>query len=118
MNLSAYDDINEKINKQKSWINIKKKILLSREITRHAYVILTKRYDVETNTNSYYVVITDTAPTNKQYKSLKIDDYGRVKISLASIWNETYLSQLDKDCNILVTCVEHDDDGDIYLLDI
>ena len=118
MNLSAYDAINEKVNKQKSWINIKKKTLLSREITHRAYTVLIKRYDTETNTSSYYVAVTNTAPTDRQYKPLKVDDYGRVKISLTSIWNETYLGQLDRDCNILVTCVECGNDGDIYLLDI
>lgn len=118
MNLSAYDSINHKIDKNKSWVDIKKKQLLSREINKRQYSTLIKRYDVQTNTNSYYIAITDAPPKDKNSKKLKIDDYGRVKLSLASIWYETYLSQLDNNCNIMIELIEHDSDCDIYFIDI
>ena len=54
MNLNAYDNVVEKINKQKSWIDIKKKMLLSRELNVRDYVLLTKRYD------NKYDVLTDS----------------------------------------------------------
>ena len=118
MNLSAYDSINNKIDKNKSWDDIKKKQLLSREINKRQYSTLVKRYDAQTNTNSYYVAITDTPPKDKVCKKLKIDDYGRVKLNLTPIWNETYLSQLDSNCNIMIERVEHDSDCDIYFIDV
>ena len=118
MNLSAYDGINNKIDKSKSWIDIKKKQLLSREINKRKYSTLVKRYDAQTNSNSYYVAITDTPPKDKVCKKLKIDDYGRIKLSLAPIWNETYLSQLDSNCNIMIERIEHDLDCDIYFIDV
>ena len=118
MNLSAYDSINNKIDKNKSWVDIKKKQLLSREINKRQYSTLVKRYDAQTNTNSYYVAITDTPPKDKVCKKLKIDDYGRVKLNLTPIWNETYLSQLDSNCNIMIERVEYDSDCDIYFIDV
>ena len=118
MNLSAYDSINNKIDKNKSWVDIKKKQLLSREINKRQYSTLVKRYDAQTNTNSYYVAITDTPPKDNVCKKLKIDDYGRVKLNLTPIWNETYLSQLDSNCNIMIERVEHDSDCDIYFIDV
>lgn len=118
MNLSAYDDINSKIDKTKSWINIKKKQLISREINKRQYSTLIKRYDTQTNTNEYYVAISNTPPKDKSCKKLKLDDYGRIKINLSPIWNESYLSQCGSDCNVMVKCVRRDQDCDIYLLDV
>ena len=118
MNLNAYDNVNDKVDKNKSWINIKKKQLLSREINKRKYSTLIKRYDPQTNTNYYYVAITDTPPKDKDFKLLKIDDYGRVKINLSSIWNKTYLEQLESDCNIMIENVDCGDDYDIYLIDV
>ena len=43
MNLITYYGINNKIDKSKSWIDIKKKQLLSREINKRKYSTLVKR---------------------------------------------------------------------------
>ena len=118
MNLNAYDNVIEKINKQKSWIDIKKKILLSREINVRNYVLLTKRYNKDTNTTDYFIVMLDNPPVNRTYKRAKVDDYGRFKISLASIWSETYLCYMNSDFNISISLEEHSTDGDIYKLDV
>lgn len=118
MNLNAYDNVKEKIDKSKTWINIKTKTIISREFNIHKYVTLTKRYDSKTNTNSYYVVLVNIPPIDKDSSLLKVDDYGRCKIKVSSIWNCSNLCQLEHDCNIMTKHVEHDDDGDIYLLDI
>lgn len=118
MNLNAYDNIIDKIDKTKTWIDIHKKIIISREIQFRPYISLLKRYDNKTNTTSYFIATLNNPPDNHKYKHTKIDNYGRLKFSLASIWNETCLFQFDKDCNIMISHVESDDDGDIYLLDI
>lgn len=118
MNLNAYDNIKEKIDKTKTWINIKKEQLLSREINPRRYYSLLKRYNSKTKCYNYFIATLDTPIKEKNYKSITKDSYGRVKICLAEIWSDTYLSQLDSDCNINVSLVESYDDGDIYLLDI
>ena len=118
MNLNAYDNVVEKINKQKSWIDIKKKILLSRELNVRDYVLLTKRYDKSTNTTDYFVVMLDNPPVDREYKRTKVDDYGRCKISLAPIWGETYLCNVTSDFNISISLEESSYDGDIYKLNL
>ena len=118
MNLNAYDNITEKIDKNKSWINIHKKQLFSREIKYRRFVCLLKRFNNKTNTNSYFIALLDNPPEDRNYKLTKKDDYGRIKISLASIWKETYLVHLDHDCNIICNLVESEEDGDIYSIDV
>lgn len=118
MNLNAYDDIKEKIDKTKTWIDIKKKILISRELKYRPYVCLLKRYIPKTNTNNYYIALLDNPPTDRKYRLTVVDDYGRVKIKVSDIWNETSLAQLVDDCNIMCDFVESGEDGDIYFLDI
>lgn len=118
MNLIAYDNIKEKIDKNKTWIDIKKKQLLSREFKYHKYVSILKRYNNKTKAYEYYVALLDNPPFDKKFKCFTLDSYGRSKINVANIWKETYLSQLETNVNISVTLIEHDKDGDIYYLDI
>lgn len=118
MNLNAYDNVKEEIDKTKTWINIKKKVLLSREINIKPYNCLIKRYNPDSASTSYFIAMLNNPPADRKCKSTTIDDYGRLKVSLASIWKDTYLAQLESDCNIVVNLAESDDDGDIYLLDV
>ena len=50
MNLNNYDCITEKLNKTKTWVDIHKKLLLSREIKYRPYTCLLKRYNIKNNT--------------------------------------------------------------------
>lgn len=118
MNLNSYDNITEKLDKNKSWIDIRKKILFSREIKYRKFTCLLKRYNVKTNTYTYFIAMLNSPPENRKYNITKQDDYGRIKISLTSIWKETCLSRLKSNCNIICELVESDDDGDIYSLDV
>ena len=49
MNLYAYDDVSPVINKQATWIDIKKYQLLSREIKYRKYVTISKKFNKETS---------------------------------------------------------------------
>ena len=118
MNLNAYDNVIEPLDKRKTWVDIRKKQLISRELSRRTYCCLLKRYDPQTNSHSFYVALLDNPPQDRKYKYVITDCYGRIKISLASIWQETYLCRLEHDCNISIGLVEHEEDGDVYLLDI
>lgn len=118
MNLNTYDSINEKINKKATWIDVRKKQLISRELARRPYNCLLTRYNPQTNNREYYIAMLDNPPVDKQWKHTVVDCYGRIKIRLSNIWKEIYLSSLTDDCNINITLVEQEKDGDIYLLDI
>lgn len=118
MNLNAYDSIVEKIDKTKTWIDIRKKTILSREIKYRRFTCLLKRYDVKTNITSYFIAMLDSPPKDRKYKLTVQDDYGRIKINISSIWKETYLIRLANNCNIMCELVESDDDGEIYSIDV
>ncbi len=118
MNLNAYDNVKEKLDKKKTWIDIKNKTLISREIKYRPYTCLLKRYDIKTNASSYFIALLNDPPVDKKSTRTIQDDYGRIKIRLSSIWKDTYLSQLVDNCNILCNLVESADDGDIYSIDI
>ena len=118
MNLNAYDNVTEKLDKTKTWIDIRKKTIFSREIKYRPYTCLLKRYDVKTGTNIYFIAMLNNPPTDRKYKYTVCDDYGRVKINISSIWKETYLSRLGNNCNIMCNLLENDDDGEIYSIDV
>lgn len=118
MNLNAYDNIIEPIDKTKTWIDINKKTILSRIIKYRPYNCLLKRYDNNTNSNVFFIALLDNPPVDKKYKCTVKDNYGRIKINISSIWKESYISQLKTNCNINIKLVESDTDGEIYLLDI
>lgn len=118
MNLNSYDNVTEKLDKTKTWIDLRKKIIFSREIKYRPYTCLLKRYNAKTNTYTYFIAMLNNPPENRKYNITKQDDYGRIKVSLTSIWKETYLSRLSNNCNIMCNLVESDDDGEIYSIDV
>ena len=110
MNLNNYDCITEKLNKTKTWVDIHKKLLLSREIKYRPYTCLLKRYNIKNNTYSYFIALLDNPQANKTCKRTILDD--------SCIWKETYLSDLKSNCNIMCELVESDEDGDVYSIDV
>lgn len=116
MNLNAYDDIKVKIDKKRTWIDVRKRALFTREIKFRKYYSLLKRFNIKTNNYDYFVAVYDTPIENKEHKYVKKDDYGRVKILLNSIWLDTDLIYLENNCNIDIKPVDYDDDGEVYLL--
>lgn len=118
MNLNNYDNVTEKLYKDKTWIDIRKKILLSREIKYKKYTCLLKRYDTKTNIYTYFIAMLNNPPENRKFNITSQDDYGRIKISLSSIWKETYLNELKSNCNIMCNLIESDEDGDVYSIDV
>lgn len=118
MNFNIYDNVDDIINKQGTWINVRNKTLLSREIKYRKYTTLVKRYDNSSNNNSYYIIISDDTIPNKKYCYTKLDNYGRVKVKLNSIWNNTICKNLMQDTNINIDLVEFDDTCEVYNIDI
>ena len=86
MNLNNYDCITEKLNKTKTWVDIHKKLLLSREIKYRPYTCLLKRYNIKNNTYSYFIALINNPQANKICKRTILDDYGMFKLSVSDIW--------------------------------
>lgn len=118
MNLNAYDDVSPVINKKATWIDIKKYQLLSREIKYRKYVTISKRFNKETSEYEYFIILLDDCPVNRSYAHTKQDDYGRIKINIISIWNDSSLRYYKNNSNVSIEHIEHTDDGDIYKLDV
>lgn len=118
MNINAYDPVQEKIDKQRTWVEVKRHRLLSRELPFRPYHIICKRYNTETRDNDYYIILLDDKPENRVYYKTQKDEFGRIKVNLKSIWSESTLKYITKNENIAVFLEEHTDDGDIYKLDI
>lgn len=118
MNLNAYDNITEKIDKTKTWIDTKKHLLLSREIKYRKYYVLCKRYEPELKTYNYYIALIDHQQLDKQSFNTKKDDYGRVKIRLHNLYDDSDLKYLEHDTNVYIELVTSEDDGEVYRLDI
>lgn len=122
MNLNAYDNVNEKIDKTKTWIDIEKNILYSREIKYRPYYSLMKRYDAKTGVVSFFIAMLDDWQGDKNIYNTRKDDYGRVKISLSPLGGQSsvinYLIHQSISCNIDIEHIEESDDGDVYYLDI
>lgn len=118
MNLNAYDNIKEEIDKTKTWIDVKTKKLLSREIKYRQYYSLLKRFNPKLKINEYFIALIDNPPENKVYRFTFRDDYGRIKLNITSIWNESGLMYYKENVNVNIKLIESDNDGDIYLLDI
>lgn len=118
MNLTAYDDVEHKLDKTKTWIDVKYKRLLSRELVPRLYYKILSRYDITSNSNNYFLALFDNYTSNIKPKLLKYDDFGRIKINVTSIWNNTSLHNLNKNTNINIQLIENQEDGEIYYLDI
>lgn len=118
MNLSAYDNVENVLDRTKTWVLVKSKELLSREIKKRRYYTLTKRFNITSGLYEYFLVLLDDRFPSNVCKLSHIDNYGRLKLSIKSIWGITMLSSLKYDTNIGIEHIEHTDDGDIYRLDI
>lgn len=122
MNLNIYDEVEEKIDKTKTWINVNRKELLSREIVFKQYYLLAKQFSPKTKTYLWFLILVDDKPENeeiaKRFKRTHKDNFGRIKIKVANIWDKTSLTTLKQDANINIKIDEQDDIGEIYQLDV
>jgi len=82
MALQEYETIRKTIDKNKTWINVKYKQVISREITSGYYNFVFK-YNSMFNSYMYYIIIgNDEFSQNKDYRKVYVDDYGRGKMSI------------------------------------
>lgn len=117
MNLQQYDEVNNVIDKNKSWINVASKKLFSREIVYKKFAAIRKRYEPSISDDEYYLILCDNIPPGS-YCRVYVDDYGRIKIPMNSIWEEVIKTATNpkKDFSISIEYIESDDDSDTYKL--
>lgn len=117
MNLSAYDNVVNKINKRKTWINSRNKSIISREISYRKYYTFVKRYEPKLNDTIYFIVMLDNIDKNRKISVTRKDDYGRVCLKINSIIDKLELN-INKDSSINIKHIEHTFDGDIYEIEV
>ena len=118
MNLVAYDNVESVVDKRRTWLDVHKKVLYSREFTYRKYNCFGKRFDANENHSIFYVIMTDDEPLDRPASKTIITNNGCIKIGIKAIWAEAGLNRVTtKYLNVIVKHTEHTDDGDIYELD-
>lgn len=117
INLNVYE-IPQKLDKTKTWINVNKQQLLSREIKFRKYYVITSIHDIIEDRNKIYLILLDHNHQLYNINITKTDDYGRIKINLAEHYAVLNLDKYDKNVNIPIKYIEGDDESDVYLLEI
>ena len=115
MSLNEYDTVSTKIDRKKSWIDIKNKIIYSREIkTKRQYYNYLSKYDnVLTGETKYYLLLTDDKSNNKCYNTVR-DNYGRFKFKCNDVFEALGFIQISSDRNITLRHYESGENYDIY----
>lgn len=116
MNLSAYDAVENDVFAD-TWINPTYKKLYSRKIEYHPYYAFLKKYNKNTKSNDYYIVMLNNTNSHVQCRSVVINNKV-IKLDLSPIWFTSSLCNLKQRTTISIEEVERNKDGVIYYLDV
>jgi hypothetical protein len=84
--LLEYDIVNKKIDKNKTWIDIKSKRIFTKEFIRpFTSYIIAKKFIPEENVTKYYIILGNNLLNSRK---CILDAYGRMKIRIGDIWND------------------------------
>ena len=114
MNLIAYDEIVNKVDKTKTWLDGKTGNIFSRELAFRKYHAFIKRYNPQTNSTTIYIAMLDNKADAKVAYITRKDTYNRICLKTKLILKEFGLDNVDKEINIRLNHIEHSDDGDVY----
>nr|DAW71215.1 MAG TPA: hypothetical protein [Crassvirales sp.] len=118
MNLVAYDEINVKVDKHKTWYHCERNSIISREVSFRKHYAFVKRYEPQLNDTIYFIVMLDNPnDVSKSYNTHK-DNYGRLFFKSSIVFKELGFDSITKDVNISLIHVEHCHDGDVYKIDV
>lgn len=116
MNLSAYDTIDSIKKKTRVYNNrTLYPYIITREVKYRPYYCYVKRYSPALDCNVYFLVLLDDRPGDRKVYHTRLDSYGRIKLSLATLLKE-FNNNIINDVSIKLDT--HTDDGDIYILDM
>ena len=115
MNLVAYDNVDNIVNKKRSWIDVRHKYLYTRETTYRKYVSFGKRFDADENKTIFFIILTDDEPVDRPSSKTVVTNNGCIKIGLKGIWNEAGLNKVTTQyLNVSLVNSTSADDGDVY----
>ena len=115
MNLVAYDNVDNIANKKRSWIDVHKKVLYSREINYRKYLCFGKKFDADIGSTIFYIIMLDNEPYDRPAFKTILTNNGCIKVNINGIWDEIGLNKVKtKYLNVFLKHIEHTDDGDIF----
>lgn len=118
MNLNAYDDIKEKLDKHKTWYSPKFKRLYSREIKFRLFYKFVKRWNETIKRNDYFLALSIYNNDNS-FSKTDIDNYNRLKVYIPKeVIEDSILNSIVEDTNVEVKLVDNQVDGEVYQLNI
>ena len=118
MNLNAYDNIKEELDKHKTWYSPKFRRLYSREIKFRMFYKFVKRWNETIKRDDYFLAIS-TSNTDEKFSIANRDNYGRLKVSVPKeVIEDSILNSITLDTNVEVKLVDAQPDGEIYQLNI
>ena len=118
MNLNAYDNVTEKLDKHKTWYSPKFKRLYSREIKFRMFYKFLQRWNESIKRNDYFLAISMNN-TDGRFTIANNDNYGRLKVSVPKeVIEDSILNSMTVDTNVEVKLVDAQPDGEVYQLNI
>ena len=118
MNLNAYDNIKEELDKHKTWYSPKFRRLYSREIKFRMFYKFMKRWNETIKRYDYFLAVSMNNVDGK-FSITNKDNYGRLKVSIPKeLIEDSILNSIVEDTNIDVKLVDNQVDGEVYQLNI
>lgn len=118
MNLNAYDNVKEELDKHKTWYSSKFRRLYSREIKFRMFYKFLKRWNGTIKRNDYFIAISMHNTDGKFYRAER-DNYSRLKLSIPKeLIEDSILNSIVEDTNIELKLVDNQVDGEVYQLNI
>lgn len=118
MNLNAYDNVKEELDKHKTWYSPKFKRLYSREIKFRLFYKFVKRWNETIKRNDYFLALSIYNNDNS-FSRADIDNYNRLKVYIPKeVIEDSILNSIVEDTNVEVKLVDNQPDGEVYQLNI
>lgn len=118
MNLNAYDNVKEELDKHKTWYSPKFKRLYSREIKFRMFYKFLQRWNENIKRNDYFLAIS-MYNTDGTFTIANKDNYSRLKFSIPKeVIEDSILNSMTVDTNVEVKLVDDQLDGEVYQLNI
>lgn len=111
INISGYVSENDNVNKNKTWFDVKYKILVTKEVKYRNYYSVLSRY--ENHVTNFYLLLHDNKLEG--CGKVKQDDYGRIKIRMTSEQNTMFgLDRITRNSNVEISKIDGDEDSELY----
>ena len=118
MNLNAYDNVKEELDKHKTWYSPKFRRLYSREIKFRMFYKFLKRWNETIKRNDYFLAVSMNN-TDGTFTIANKDNYSRSKFSIPKeVIEDSILNFVVEDINVEVKLVDAQPDGEVYQLNI